>query len=155
MTTFERLQKYSIKFYLVILVLTIPAYLLLYGASGHSFNIPTEDIIWILIIIISLILMVFYLENKEKVNQTFDIFKVLLTISLTATLFGGLRSVFFIFNFNYGDDIDILIRGIHFLVPLTFVLSNTTILIGLYKKWGLSHYCQQRVCATGGGRLNN
>ena len=78
--------------------------------------------------------MVFYLENKEKVNQTFDIFKVLLTISLTATLFGGLRSVFFIFNFNYGDDIDILIRGIHFLVPLTFVLSNTTILIGLYKK---------------------
>ncbi len=60
----DRYSKFSKWFYLIILGLTIPYYLLLYGASGHQFNPPTEDIISMIVVVTAFGTLTAYLLIK-------------------------------------------------------------------------------------------
>ena len=68
--------KYSIFsrwFYLIVLGLTIPYYLLLYGASGHKFNPPPEDIIWMTVVVIAFACFKSVLLNAPSVSSSFNV----------------------------------------------------------------------------------
>src|SRR5690606_9454381 len=91
-TKYSTLSKW---FYLIILGLTIPYYLLLYGASGHQFNPPSEDIISMFVIVIAFVTLILYLRLKEKSGVGFNIMRVLVTITLLLTAYGGLRIFIF------------------------------------------------------------
>ncbi len=130
----DRYSKFSKWFYLIILGLTIPYYLLLYGASGHQFNPPTEDIISMIVVVIAFGTMTTYLMIKEKTGLGFNLMRVLLTITLLLTALGGLRIFLFMIRFDYGDDIGFITRGLSYIIPLIFVFSTVVILLGLFKK---------------------
>lgn len=117
---------------MIVLGLTIPYYLLLYGASGHKFNPPPEDIIWMTVVVIAFGTAVIYLAVKEKVGLGFNVFRILFSITLLLTAYGGLKSFLFILQFDYGDDINFIVRGLSYLIPLLFTLSSIIILLGLF-----------------------
>lgn len=125
---------FSKVFYLTILGLTIPYYVLLYGASGHQFNPPTEDIISMTVVIIAFLTLITFLRFKEKSGLGFKLMKVLVTITLLATTYGGLRILIYMTQFDYGDDIGFFIRGLSYIIPLLFTFSTIVILLGLFKK---------------------
>src|SRR5688572_19239194 len=120
--------------YLVILGLTIPYYLLLYGASGHQFNPPTEDIISLIVVIVAFVTLILYFRLKEKSGLGFNLMKVLVTITLLLTAYGGLRIFTFMIQFDYGDDISFFVRLLSYIIPLLFTFSTIIILVGLFKK---------------------
>ena len=111
-------------FYLVILGLTIPYYLLLYGASGHQFNPRTEDIISMIVVIVAFVTLTRYFRLKEKSGLEFNLMKVLVTITLLLTAYGGLRIFIFMVQFDYGDDISLFVRGLSYIIPLLFTFST-------------------------------
>ena len=120
--------------YLVILGLTIPYYLLLYGASGHQFNPPTEDIISLIVVIVAFVTLILYFRLKKKSGLGFNLMKVLVTITLLLTAYGGLRIFTFMIQFDYGDDISFFVRLLSYIIPLLFTFSTIIILVGLFKK---------------------
>jgi len=130
-TKYSTLSKW---FYLIILGLTIPYYLLLYGASGHQFNPPSEDIISMFVIVIAFVTLILYLRLKEKSGVGFNIMRVLVTITLLLTAYGGLRIFIFMIQFDYGDDISFFVRGLSYLIQLLFTISIIVILVGLFRK---------------------
>ena len=130
----DRYSKFSKWFYLMILGLTIPFYLMLYGASGHRFNPPTEDIISIIVVVITFVTLTVYLMIKEKTGLGFNLMRVLVTITLLLTAYGGLRVFLFMIQFDYGDDIGFIIRGLSYIIPLLFMFSTVVILLGLFRK---------------------
>jgi heme/copper-type cytochrome/quinol oxidase subunit 4 len=125
---------FSKVFYLTILGLTIPYYVLLYGASGHQFNPPTEDIISMTVVIVAFLTLITFLRFKEKSGLGFKLMKVLVTITILATTYGGLRILIYMTQFDYGDDIGFFIRGLSYIIPLLFTFSTIVILLGLFKK---------------------
>lgn len=132
MNIISKYSTFSRWFYLIILGLTIPYYLLLYGASGHRFNPPPEDIIWMTVVVIAFGTAVIYLTIKEKVGLGFSVFRILFSITLLLTAYGGLKSFLFIVQFDYGDDINFIVRGLSYLIPLIFTFSGITILLELF-----------------------
>ena len=130
-TKYSALSKW---FYLVILGLTSPYYLLLDGASEHQFNPPTEDIISMIVVIVAFATLILYLRLKEKSGLGFNLMKVLVTITLLLTAYGGLRIFIFMIQFDYGDDISFFVRGLSYIIPLLFTFSTIIILVGLFKK---------------------
>jgi heme/copper-type cytochrome/quinol oxidase subunit 4 len=130
----DKYSTFSKGFYLTILGLAIPYYLLLYGASGHQFNPPTEDIISMTVIIISFVTLILYLRLKDKSGLGFNLMKILTTITLLVTAYGGLKVFIYIIKFDYGDDIGFFIRGLSYIIPLLFTFSTIIMLIGLFKK---------------------
>lgn len=129
----NKYSTFSKGFYLTILGLTIPYYLLLYGASGHQFNPPTEDIISMIVVITAFVTLITYLRLKEKSGLGFNLMKVLVTITLLLTAYGGLRIFLFMIQFDYGDDM-VIVRGLSYVIPLLFTFSTIIILLGLFKK---------------------
>lgn len=134
MNFIDRCSTFCIRFYVVILSLTIPYYLLLYGASGHEFNPTTEDITWVTVVFIALVTAIANLALKEKVGLLFNAIRVLFSITLLLATYGGLKAFLFIVQFDYGDDTGIIFRGITYLIPLLFTFSSIIILIGLFTK---------------------
>lgn len=134
MNFINKYSTFSKGFYLLILGLTIPFYLVLYGASGHQFNPPSEDIIWMICVIICFVTLIAYLRLKEKFGLGFNLVRVLVTITLLTSAYGGLRAFISIIQFDYGDDINFFIRGLSYFIPLLFMFSTIIILLGLYKK---------------------
>jgi len=121
-------------FYLIILGLSIPYYLLLYGASGHQFNPPTKDIVWLAVIIIAFVALFVYLRVKAKSGFGFYILKALVILTLLLTAYGGLLTFLSAIKFDYGDDISLFIRGLSFIIPLLFMFSSVIILLGLFRR---------------------
>ena len=134
MDSIDKYSTFSKGFFLTILGLAIPYYLLLYGASGHQFNPPTEDIISMTVIIISFVTLILYLRLKDKSGLGFNLMKILTTITLLVTAYGGLKVFIYIIKLDYGDDIGFFIRGLSYIIPLLFTFSTIIILIGLFKK---------------------
>ncbi|NBP69183.1 MAG: hypothetical protein EBR30_21160 [Cytophagia bacterium] len=132
MNIISKYSTFSRWFYLIVLGLTIPYYLLLYGASGHKFNPPPEDIIWMTVVVIAFGTGVIYLTIKEKAGLGFNLFRILFSITLLLTAYGGLKSFLFIVQFDYGDDINFIVCGLSYLIPLLFTLSSIIILLGLF-----------------------
>ena len=130
----DRYLKFSKRFYLIILGLTIPYYLLLYGASGHQFNPPTEDIISMIVVVIAFGTLTAYLMIKEKRGLGFNLMRILVTITLLLTTYGGLKIFLSMIQFDYGDDIGFITRGLSYIIPLLFMFSTVVIFLGLFKK---------------------
>ena len=132
--TLTRLHKFSLTFYLVILGLTIPIYLLLYGASGHEFNIPSDEQLWLLLAGIGFILGTIYKRKKERTGPTYIGLQFLFGAILVGSFYAGLKIFLFMIRFDFGDDVGIIVIGLSFLVPLIFTLACGLLFVGLFKK---------------------
>ena len=132
MNFINKYSTFSRWFYLLMLGLTIPYYLLLYGASGHEFNPPIEDIIWMIIVIVAFGTAIIYFLTLKKMGPGFNVIKILFSITLLLTAYGGIKSLLFIVQFDYGDDINFIIRGLSYLIPLVFTFSSIITLLGLF-----------------------
>lgn len=134
MNFIDKYLTFSKGFYLIILGLTVPFYLLLYGASGHQFNPPTEDIVWMTVVIVAFVTLSIYLTIKQKSGIGFNLMRILVTITLLISAYGGVKVFIDMIQFNYGDDISFFIRGLSYFIPLLFTFSTVVILLGLFKK---------------------
>jgi hypothetical protein len=105
----------------------------LYGASGHKFNPPAQDILWIATVILSLTIMTIYLRAKTKKGVAYNILKILVGLLLIATFYFGLNVFLSIVDFNYGDDVSIAIIGLSYVLPLTFIGANAIFFISLIR----------------------
>ncbi|MGC3945571.1 MAG: hypothetical protein QM762_13810 [Chryseolinea sp.] len=132
MSYIDRYSRICKRFYMTILGLTIPFYLLLYGASGHQFDPPQEDIIWIGVVIVAFVVELSYASLKVKAGPTFNLLRVLFLITLIATAYGGLKAFLSMLEFDFDDEVSFIIRGLFYGIPLVFVLSTLVISIGLF-----------------------
>jgi hypothetical protein len=132
--TLTRLHKFSLTFYLVILGLTIPIYLFLYGASGHEFNIPADEQLWLLLAGAGFVLGTIYKRKKERKGLTYIGLQFLFGAILVGAFYGGLKLFLFIVKFDFGADIGFITIGLSYIVPLVFILSCGLIFLGLFKK---------------------
>jgi hypothetical protein len=133
----EFIDKYTIfsrGFYLLILGLTIPYYLLLYGASGHEFNPTSEDMNRMTTVIVAFVTMIIYLATKQKTGLIFKFIRVMVMITLILTTFGGVKALLSNFQFNYGNDISFMIIVLSYLIPLLFIFTCIINLLGLFIK---------------------
>jgi hypothetical protein len=122
---------------MTILGLTIPFYLLLYGASGHQFDPPQEDILWIAIVTVAFVVGLSYSSLKVKDGLTFNLLRILFLITLIATAFGGLKAFLSLLKFDFDDEVSFVIRGLFYGIPVIFVLSTLVISIGLFRRRAL------------------
>jgi hypothetical protein len=123
----KKYKRFSEIFYLVILSLTIPFYLALYGASGHEFRPETEDVIWMRIIVAAIVSMTAYLIGRRFRGIGTILIKILFGGTLIATCYGGLNVIWFILNFDFGTDVGFLIVLLSYVVPIVFVYSTINI----------------------------
>lgn len=119
----ERYRRFSEVFYLVILSLTIPFYLILYGASGHEFRPEPEDVMWMQVIIAGIISMIAYLIARRFKGIGSVLIKIIFGLTLICILYGGLKVLWHMINFRFGDDIFFLIQILFYIVPIVFVYS--------------------------------
>src|SRR5262245_31193634 len=119
----DKYSTFSKWFYLLVLGLAIPYYLLLYGASGHEFNPPKEDIFSMFAVVTAFVTFVVYLLLKDRSGSGANLIRILTAFTLLLTAYGGVRFFLFIVQFDYGNDISIFIRGLSYLIPLIFLLS--------------------------------
>jgi hypothetical protein len=131
MTAIEKFTAFGRKFYLTALGLTIPFYLLLYGASGHKFDPPAEDIIWMTIIVAAFVLAILNSMLKEKSGP---IVNGLFSLALLATTYGGIRVFVFMVSFDYDDEISFIFKWLSYLIPLLFSFSSIMNLFSLFAK---------------------
>jgi hypothetical protein len=127
------LFKISLRFYLIILGLTIPIYLLLYGATGHEFNIPAEEQLWLFIAGLSFIIATVYTLTKNKNGLTYIGLKLLFGISLIGTAYGGLKLFLEAVKFNADNSPGFFITGLSYTLTLGFTIACGLIFIGLFK----------------------
>ncbi|HTJ51410.1 MAG TPA: hypothetical protein VL443_18245 [Cyclobacteriaceae bacterium] len=130
-----RFYKFSLRFYLIALGITIPFYFLFYGASGHQINIPSEDKIWIMTFIFGFITTMAYLRIKEEDALLHTIVKTLVALSAMGTLYFGSKAFLSMMNFKFGDDVSFLIQGLSYILPLIFIITNVVVFIGLFRKF--------------------
>ena len=112
MNLIDRYRTFSKGCYSTILFLAIPYYLLLYGASGHRFDPPTEDIIWMIIVVISFVAMMMYLIATRKKGRFLNVTKVALAITLVLMAFGAIKFLLSMVDFKFGSDIGLVTRGL-------------------------------------------
>jgi len=87
-----------------------------------------------IVVIVAFVTLIVYFRLKEKSGLAFNLMKVLMTITLLLTAYGGLRIFIFMIQFDYGDDISFFVRGLSYIIPLLFTFSTIIILTGLFKK---------------------
>lgn len=129
MTYIERI---AIKSCLFILGFSIPLYFLMYGASGHQFNAPAREILWMAVAVAAFCLVLVYksvLTNREEL-QTIHI--ILIIPILLATIYAGVKVFLWMLLFDYADDV-IIPKILSFVVPAVLVISNTVIIISMIR----------------------
>ena len=131
--SFRKYQKFSEIFYLIILTLTIPFYVVLHGASGHAFRLEPEVANWMILIVATIVLMITYLVARRFVGLGEKIIRFLFGLISLVTLYGGLKVSWFILSFDYGNDIGPLTRIILYAIPVVFIYSNLNIILGLFR----------------------
>ena len=82
------------------------------------------------IVVWSCVITFTFFMARDKSNV---ILRVLFAGTLVVTCYGGLRVFLFMMRFNFGDDIDFMIRGLSYLVPFVFTISSIVILVGLFR----------------------
>jgi hypothetical protein len=130
----NRLQKISLRFYLTILGLTIPLYFIGYGATGHQFNIPTEDQLWLLVAGLSLITATIYTFSKQKNGLTNTGLKILFGICLIVSVLGGLKLLIEMAKFNADNNPGFMFTVLTTIIPLGFIGASGLLLIGLIRR---------------------
>lgn len=113
------LAKFCWSFYLAALSLSIPTYFVFYGASGHQIKIDMEDALYMISIVGIIIFSTVYLVRKRG---TF--LKYLLSGLLMFTLIVGLKIFWFLLQFSFGDDVDLFVIVLSFLLPFIFIVVN-------------------------------
>lgn len=121
-------------FYLMVLGLTIPFYLMSFGASSHQFAPPVVDLISLTAIVIAFVSMMTYLRFKNRSGLLYRLVQVIVTVTLLLTAYGGIRVFMYVIQFDYGNDTGVIIRGLSYFIPLLFTLSTVVILLELFKK---------------------
>jgi hypothetical protein len=120
----KKYKKFSEVFYLVILSLTIPFYLVLYAASGHEFRPEPEDVMWMRVIVVAIISMTVYLIGRRFQGIGTTIIKIIFGVTLICTIYGGLNVLWYILNFKFGSDIGIPIVILWYTIPVVFLYSS-------------------------------
>ena len=129
----KKYYKLSLNYYRIILALTIPFYIVLYGASGHKFRFNKQDFTWMVVIIGSIIVTSIYSSLKSRKGNISLIIKSITLIFLLITFFGGCYTVWSEINFEYGSDIPYLIRVLFFVIPVAFIVANALIFKSVYE----------------------
>lgn len=119
----KKYKRFSEIFYLIILLLTIPFYLLLYGASGHEFRPEPEDVMWMTFIVAAIISMIAYLTGRRFSGVAATLIKIIFGLTLVCMLYGGLKVLGYMLNFKFGSDIGVLIQLAFYIIPVVFVGS--------------------------------
>lgn len=122
----KRLIRISNFIYPLTLILAIPFYLLLYGASGHRFNIPNEDIFWICVVCGAI--LTFYINRRT--NKLIS--KILTAAFATIILYGSVQIAWSQLNFTFGDDIGILVVFLLMSWPLVFLAATGIYIYSLF-----------------------
>lgn len=131
----KKFYNFSIAIYLITLILTIPFYLLLYGASGHQFRFDIVDILVGLLIISSIVLTFKYLTIKPKYGFKYKIISILLLITLLITLYGGLTALISMIGFDFGSDVNVFVILLSYVLPITFITSIIIITHEIINNW--------------------
>src|SRR5687767_9722992 len=114
----KRYKKFSEVFYLVVLSLTIPFYFALYGASGHEYRPEAGDVVWMKVVIVAIISMVFYLIGRRFQGIAPTLIKIVFGLTLICTFYGGLKVLWYILNFDFGNDSEILVLFLSYAIPI-------------------------------------
>lgn len=122
----KKLIRISNFIYPLTLILAIPFYLVLYGASGHRFNIPNEDIFWICVVCSAI--LTFYINRRT--NKLIS--KILTAAFATIILYGSVQITWSQLNFTFGDDIGILVVFLLMSCPLVFLAATGIYIYSLF-----------------------
>jgi hypothetical protein len=120
MNLIDKFTTFSSGFYTIVLALSIPFYLLLYGASGHRFDPPAEDIVWMIIIFVSFIIMIAYLVVNKKRVWFITLIKIVLAITMVLTAYGAILFLKSMIDFKFGSDLGFMTRALFYLTPVLF-----------------------------------
>lgn len=123
----KKYKKFSEVFYLFILALIIPFYLVLYGASGHEFRPEPEDVMWMRVIVVAIISMIAYLIGRHFQGIITTVIKTIFGMTLVCIIYGGLKVLWYILNFEFGSDIGIPIVVLSHGIPIVFLYSSFNI----------------------------
>jgi hypothetical protein len=126
-------RSFSERFYLTILGLIIPFSLLLYGASGHQFRLEAEARNGMIIILTGFIIGILYFTTRRFKGKEMTILKYLFGLTLVVTLVGGIGILWSMISFEWGDDIELLVQVLFYLIPSVFILSIINIGYWLFK----------------------
>ena len=126
-----RVHLISLNFFRVILVLTIPFFIVLYGASGHKFRYDPETVLYFLIITGALITVTVYHRVKIGISTIYWVVKLIAITFSLLTFIGGINAAWIELNFKYGSDISIIFIFFIRVVLFLFLLANLIVVVNL------------------------
>ncbi|WP_145990473.1 hypothetical protein [Psychroflexus sp. MES1-P1E] len=122
------LRKYSLLFFVLILIFSVLFYFLLMGAAGHGFYMNSTDTFALIIALCGIFILPNYRNGLIKNKQTKNSILILSMIIAIGTIILGITVLKSSIDFNYGDDVSGIVIGLFYAVPLIFIIINGIIL---------------------------
>ena len=104
------------------------------GASGHGFHFNWTDKIALIFVLCGIIIVPNYkskLIKNDKIKTLISIVALIITIG---TLIVGILVLKDSAEFKFGDDINRIVIGLFYLIPLIFIIINGIIINGIVKE---------------------
>jgi len=87
-----------------------------------------------IIVVLAFGTAIIYFTFKERLANGFRLVKIMMAMLMSVTLYGAGIVFINLVRFDFGDDINFLIRGLFYVTPLVFILSGVVIFLGLFSK---------------------
>jgi hypothetical protein len=101
------------------------------GASGHGFHFNATDKISLIFVLCGIFIVPNYKNKLISNNQIKTLILILSLIITIGTIIIGILVLKESLEFKYGDDINGIIIGLFYLIPLIFIIINGIIINGI------------------------
>ena len=101
------------------------------GASGHGFRFNATDKISLIFVLCGIFIVPNYKNKLISNNQIKTLILILSLIITIGTIIIGILVLKESLEFKYGDDINGIIIGLFYLIPLIFIIINGIIINGI------------------------
>jgi hypothetical protein len=125
-----KLYKASIRFYVLVLFVSIPTHLIMESGSRPVFAFEYKDLVFVFFVIVTLVLLLIYLRNWVT-GANIKIVAVALGCLLCLSLWQGIAALIFMINWKFHENAYTVVILLSYIIPSLFLLTNTLILHGL------------------------
>ena len=101
------------------------------GASGHGFHFNSTDKIALIFVLCGILIVPNYKNKLISNNKIKTLILIVALFIAIGTIIIGILVLKYSVGFKFGDDINGIVIGLFYLIPLIFIIINGIIINGI------------------------